>query len=138
MPVLIFVVFLIVIGVAIAWRSATSKSRGPMADQERDALSSAGMSSLTPGLWCLVCGFVAAISVAMIGQATYGWVSGFDPPGWLRIVAFWMLPAGVIAAAILGTLSLKQNSGRLLGITGLALAALSVGAFFVMLVSVDY
>jgi hypothetical protein len=49
-----------------------------------------------------------------------------------------MFPAGVIASVILGTRSLKRDSGRMLGITGLALAALSVGAFFAMLVSVDY
>ncbi|MGB8983986.1 MAG: hypothetical protein WCC12_19105 [Anaerolineales bacterium] len=74
----------------------------------------------------------------MIGQATYEWVSEFDPPGWLRIVTAWMFPIGVIASAILGTLSLKRNSGRMLGITGLALAVLSVGAFFAILASVDY
>jgi hypothetical protein len=127
MAVLILMVVVIITGVTIASRSTT-----------QDALSGAGRSSPTPGLWSLVGGLVAAVGVAMIGQATYGWVSGFDPPGWLRIVTFWMLPAGVMASAILGTLALKQNSGRMLGITGLALAVLSVGAFFVMLVSVDY
>jgi hypothetical protein len=122
MGVLILVGVVIIAGVAIALRSAPSKEMG----------------SLAPGLWCFVGGLVAAVGVAMIGQATFGWVTGFDPPGWLRIVTFWMLPAGVIAAAILGTLSLKQNSGRMLGITGLALAVLSIGVFFAMSVTVDY
>jgi hypothetical protein len=124
MPVLILVVVVIIVGVTIALRSATPPN--------------AGRSSPTLGVWCLIGGLVAAFGVAMIGQATYGWMSGFDPPGWLRILTFWMLPAGVIASAILGTLSLKMNSGRSLGITGLALAVLSVGAFVTMLMSVDY
>jgi hypothetical protein len=83
-----------------------------------------------------VAGLVAAVSVAMIGQASFGWTPGFDPPGWLRIVTFWMLPAGVIASAILGTLSLKRDAGRSLGMTGLALTLLSVGAFFAMVKAV--
>lgn len=122
MPLFILVLVVIIAGVAIALRSAAAP----------------GTSSSALGLWCFVCGLVAAAGVAMIGQATYGWWSGFDPPGWLRIVTFWMLPAGVIASAVLGTLSLKRNSGRILGITGLALTVLSVGAFFAMVASVDY
>jgi hypothetical protein len=130
MPALILVVVVIIVGVVIAWRSATS--------QEQNALSSAEGSNSTLGLWCLVCGLIAVVGVAMIGQATYEWVSGFDPPGWLRIVTAWMFPIGLIASAVLGTLSLKRNSGRRLGITGLALAVLSVVAFFAILASVDY
>jgi hypothetical protein len=83
-------------------------------------------------------GLAAAFGVAMIGQATYDWVSGFDLPGWLRIISGWMFPLGVIAAAILGTLSLKRDSGRLAGIAGLVLAVLSVVTFFAMLMSYDY
>jgi hypothetical protein len=130
MPVLILVVVVIIVGVVIALRSATP--------QEQNALSSAERSNSTPGLWCLVSGLVAVVGVAMIGQATYEWVSGFDPPGWLRIVTAWMFPIGVIASAIFGTLSLKRNSGAILGITGLALAVLSVGAFFALLASAVY
>lgn len=130
MAVLILVVVVIIVGVVIALRSATS--------QEQNALSSPERRNSTLGLWCLVCGLVAVVGVAMIGQATYEWVSGFDPPGWLRIVTAWMFPISVIASAILGTLSLKRNSGRMLGITGLALAVLSVVAFFALLASFDY
>lgn len=119
---LFILVVVIIAGVFIVWHSAAAQ----------------GTSSSVLGLWCFVCGLLAAAGVAMIGQATYGWVSGFDPPGWLRIVTFWMLPAGVIASAILGTLSLKRNSGRRWGITGLALTMLSAGAFFAMVASVDY
>jgi Mn2+/Fe2+ NRAMP family transporter len=130
MAVLILVVAVIIVGVVIALRS------GPPQDQS--ALSSAEASNTTLGLWCLVSGLVALFGVAMIGQATYEWVSGFDPPGWLRIVTAWMFPIGVIASAILGALSLKRNSARMLGITGLALAVLSTVAFFAILLSVDY
>jgi hypothetical protein len=122
MSTLILVVIIIIVGVAIAWRSAPSQGR----------------SGPALGGWCLVSGLVAAVSVAMIGQASFGWAPGFDPPGWLRIVTFWMLPVGVIASAILGTLSLKWDAGRRLGMAGLAFAVLSVGAFFAMLMSVDY
>ena len=136
--ILVVVVIVIAVGITIAWRSGTAKGPGAMAGQGQDALSSVGWGSPTPGLWCLVGGLAAAAGVAMIGQATYGWVSGFEVPGWLRIVTFWMFPGGVITAAILGTLSLKRNSGRILGITGLALAVLSAGTFFVMVASAAY
>ncbi len=126
MPVLILIGVVIIVGVAIALRNTTSREK-----------RSPGRGGTAVGPWCLVCGLVAAVGAAMIGQATYGWISGFDPPGWLRIVTFWMLPAGVIGSAIFGTLSLKGNSERMLGITGLALAALSSSAFFAMLASVD-
>jgi bacteriorhodopsin len=87
MPLFILILVVIIAGVAIALRSATVQ----------------GTSSSALGLWCFVCGLVAAAGVAMIG-----------------------------------TLSLKRNSGRMLGITGLALTVLSVGAFFAMAASVDY
>src|SRR5512138_3209649 len=89
----------IVVGVAIAWLSATSKSWGPLAAQGQESFSSAGWSTPNLGLWCLVCGLAAGAGVAIIGQATFGWVSGFDPPGWLRIGTFWIFPAGVVASA---------------------------------------
>lgn len=122
MLILILVAVVIAAGVALALRSGASQGR----------------SSPALGLWCLVGGLAAALGVTMVGQATYGYVAGFDPPGWLRIVTFWMLPAGVIAAAVLGTLSLKRNAGRRSAVSGLVLALLSVGAFFIMLTSVDY
>jgi len=126
MPIVILVTVVILIGVVLAWRSTTA--------QEQNTEKS------TPrlGLWCLVGGLAAVVGVAMIGQATFGWLSDFDPPGWLRIVTTWLFPIGVIASALLGTLSLKQNSGRRLGITGLVFAVLSVGAFFAIMASVDY
>ncbi|MGE5464556.1 MAG: hypothetical protein ACM3PS_14445 [Syntrophothermus sp.] len=129
MPVLILIVVVIIVGVAIALRSTPSKGQDAFLGIER--------ASPTLGLWCLVCGLIAAVSVVMVGQATYGWVSGFDPPGWLRILAFWMFPVSVIASVILGALSLKRHSRRILGATGLALDLLSVGAFFAMLASVE-
>ncbi len=121
MAVLILVVLVIVVGVGIAVRSRTSPERG-----------------LTAGLWCLASGLGAAAGAAMIGQATFAWAPAFDPPGWLRIMTFWMLPVGVAAAAILGALALKRDSGRTLGIAGLLLAVLSAIAFFAMLASVNY
>lgn len=120
MSTLILVLIVISVGVAIAWRSAPSQ-RG---------------SGPALGRWCLVSGLVAAVSVALIGQASFGWVPGFDPPGWLRIVTFWMLPVSVIATAIVGTLSLRRDAGRSLGMTGIALAVLSTCAFFAMVVAV--
>ena len=126
MAMLILVVVVIIVGVVITLRSVTS--------QDQNGRKSSPML----GLWCFVGGLAAAVGVVMIGQATYGWVSEFDPPGWLRIVTAWLLPIGVVASAILGTLSLKRNSGRRLGITGLVLAMLSVGVFFAMLASFDY
>jgi len=126
MLMLILVVVVIIIGVVIALRGATP--------QEQTGETSSPML----GLLSLICGLAAVVGVAMVGQATYGWVSEFDPPGWLRIVTSWLLPVSVIASAILGTLSLKRNSGRRLGITGLVLAALSVAAFFAILASFDY
>jgi hypothetical protein len=48
-----------------------------------------------------------------------------------------MFPVSVIASVILGALSLKRHSRRILGATGLALDLLSVGAFFAMLASVE-
>ncbi len=121
MSLFILLLVVMVAGVVIAWRSETSKGGSP-----------------TLGLWCLVGGLIAAAGVVMIGQSTYGWAAAFDLPGWLRIVTFWMLPAGVVAAAILGTLSLRRNAGRALGITGLVLAALSAAAFIAMVASVEY
>ena len=126
MAMLILGIVVIIVGVVIALRSRTSQD--PNGEKSSPML----------GLWCFVCGLAAAIGVAMIGQASYGWVSEFDPPGWLRIVTAWLLPVGVIGAVILGTLSLRRNSERNLGITGLVLAMLSVGAFVAMLASFDY
>ena len=134
--VLILVVVVIVAGVVIAVRSGTSTGQGSTAAQVQDASSSA-RRGLTLGLWCLACGLVAAVGVAMIGQATFEWVPAFDPPGWLRVMTFWMLPAGVVASAVLGALSLKRDSARTLGIAGLLLAVLSAVAFFAMVASVD-
>jgi hypothetical protein len=130
MSVFILVVVVILVGVVIALRSAAPREQNVSPGTER--------RSPALGLWCLAGGLGAAVGVAMIGQATYDWVSGFDPPGWLRIVTGWMFPMGVIASAILGTLSLKGNSGRQAGVAGLALSALSVVVFFAMLMSYDY
>ena len=79
----------------------------------------------------MVGGLLPVAGVAMMGQATYGWLPSFDPPGWLRIVVIWMFPIGVIASAILGVLS----AGRTLAIIGLALSVLSFAAFIAMLAS---
>jgi hypothetical protein len=117
MWVMMLVVVVIVVGVVLALRSGAT-----------------GQGS-TLGLWCLVCGLVALLGVAMVGQATFGWVSGFDPPGWLRIVTFWMFPAGVVAAAILGALALKEDSGRAPAVVGLVVGALAAVAFFAVQVS---
>jgi Mn2+/Fe2+ NRAMP family transporter len=136
MPILILVVVVIVVGVVIALRSEPSTGQGSMAAQEQDVSSSARRGP-TLGLWCLVSALVAAVGVTMVGQATFEWVPAFDPPGWLRVVTFWMIPVGEIAAAILGALSLKRNSGRTLGIVGLLVAVLSAVAFYAMVVSVD-
>ncbi len=130
MPVLILVVVVIFVGVVIALRSAASPQPNASFGAERTAPAL--------GLWCFVCGLVALAGVAMIGQATYGWLLRFDPPGWLWIVTFWMFPAGLIASAVLGALSLQRNAGRRLGITGLALSVVSVAAFFALVMSVDY
>jgi Mn2+/Fe2+ NRAMP family transporter len=137
MLVLVLVVVVIVAGVVIAVRSGTSTGQGSTAAQVQDASSSA-RRGLTLGLWCLACGLIAAVGVAMIGQASFGWVPAFDPPGWLRVTTFWMLPVGVVGSSIFGALSLKRYSGRTLGIAGLLLAVLSVVAFFAMVASVDY
>ena len=126
MPMLILVIVVIIVGVVLALRGGTSQD--PNGEKSSPML----------GVWCFVCGLAAAFGVAMIGQASYGWVSEFDTPGWLRIVTAWLLPVGVIGSAILGTLSLRRTSGRNLGITGLVLAVLSVGAFVAMLASFDY
>ncbi len=137
MPLLILVVIVIIAGVAIALRSSAPAAPGSPADQAQ-AASARVRRGPTAGLWCLVCGLLAAAGVALIGQATFGWVAALDPPGWLRVVTFWMLPAGEAAAAILGALSLKRGSGRPLGIAGLVLAGLAAAGFFAMLASVDY
>ena len=137
MPLLILGVIVIVLGVAVVVRSGASTCRDSTAAQVQGAPSSARRGP-TPGLWSLVGGIVAAAGVVMIGQATFGWAPAFDPPGWLRVVTGWMLPVGVIAATILGALSLKQDSGRTLGVVGLVLAVLSAVAFFAMVAAVDH
>ncbi len=121
MALLILVVAVIVVGVVIAVRTGPSTGRSP-----------------TLGLWGLACGLAAVFGVAMIGQATFGWVPSFDPPEWLRIVTFWMLPVGVVPSVILGTLSLKRASRRTPAIAGLVLAVLSAVAFIGMVASIDY
>lgn len=121
MPVLILVVVAIVVGVVIVLRSGTATGRGARL-----------------GLWCFACGLVAAAGAAMVGQASFGWAPAFDPPGWLRVVTGWMLPVGVVAAAVSGAAALKRDSGRPWAIAGLALAALAAVAFFAMLPLVDY
>jgi hypothetical protein len=136
MPVLIVVVLVIVVGVVIAVRHETSTGQGPIAVQTQGASLNENRDP-TLGLWCLASGLVAAVGVAMIGQATFGWAA-FDPPGWLRVMTGWMFPVGIVASAILGALSLKRDSGRMLGIAGLVLAVLSAVVFFAILASVDY
>lgn len=126
MAIVILVTVVILVGVVLIWRSATAEEQNT------------GKSRSLLGLWGLVGGLAAAVGVAMIGQATFGWVSDFDPSGWLRIVISWLFPAGVITSVILGALSLKQNSARRFGMIGLIFAVLSIAAFVAILVSVDY
>lgn len=90
------------------------------------------------GLWAFVGGILAAIGTFMIGQATFGWIAGFDPAGWLRIVTAWMLPVGFIVALLAGIPALKRASERTLAVVGIVLAVLAAVGLVVMLFSVDY
>lgn len=125
MALVILFTGVVVIGVAVALRGGAS--------------SGAGTGNPTLGLWGLAAGLAAVAGTAMIGQATFGWVTGFDPPGWLRIAAAWLLPFGAAAAILLGALSLRRDSSdRRPGVAGLVLALLSFAAFVLMLASVEY
>lgn len=121
----------------LEWRTIlTARSLslgGEMSDTSAEAPATKAF-----GLWSLVSGLLAFVGVMMIGQASYEWVPGFDPAGWLRIVTGWVLPAGVIAAVALGVLSLRRDSGRRLGVGGMLLAAISLGIFIAMIVTTPY
>jgi hypothetical protein len=100
--------------------------------------SRAALSGPSAGIWSLFFGLLSVVGLALIGQASFGWIPAFDPAGWLRIVSGWMIPVGMIGAVVFGVRSLRRGSGRGLGITGLALAMLTLGAFVAMLVTADY
>ncbi|MFB8146993.1 hypothetical protein ACFC1W_09630 [Microbacterium sp. NPDC056003] len=81
---------------------------------------------------------VAATALGVIGLLGFAWLwvitaTPLDPPEWARIAGVWLIPLGVIGAAILGFLSLR-GSGRTWAIVGLVLAALTV-AGAVMLIT---
>lgn len=131
MLIVILVVIVIVVGIFLVARSGVATANGSGTVQMGDASSSAaGRPPI--GLWGLVFGLVAALSVVMIGQASFGWLAAYDPPGWLRIVTFWLFPVSVIVSTILGALALKRDSGRAPAIAGLVLTALAAVVFFAM------
>lgn len=90
------------------------------------------------GSWSLIAGVVALVGVLMTGQASFEWIPGFDPPGWLRIVSGWMIPVGVVAAVALGARALSRRSGRVLGVVGILLGAATVAIFVAYLVTHPY
>lgn len=90
------------------------------------------------GFLSLASGVLALVGAGMIGQASYGWVPGFDPPGWARVVTGWLLPAGAIAAVALGVPSLRRGPGRIPAIAGIVLAVVAVGVFVAMVASHPY
>lgn len=75
-------------------------------------------------------GALAVLAVAMIAFTSF---TDFNPPNWLRILTMAPLPVALILSLGFGWVSLK-SSGRSWAIAGLALAALAVVAFVVILI----
>lgn len=97
-----------------------------------------GATSKSLGVWSLASGLVAIFGVLMIGQASFGWLPGFDPADWLRVATGWMIPVGCIAAIALGVLSVRRESRRLYGIAGIVLAMTTILIFIAYLLMNPY
>lgn len=90
------------------------------------------------GALSLVCGLIAVVGLALTAQASFGTFSAFDPPGWLRILSGWGIFIGIVAAGMLGVLSVRLRSARTAGVIGIALAVGVVVIFVAMLATHPY
>jgi hypothetical protein len=95
-----------------------------------DNTPTSNQRDLLLGRLAFLTGALALLAVAMIAFTSF---TAFDPPNWLRILIMLPLPLEVILSLGFGWVSLK-TSGRGWAIAGLALAALAILAFIVILV----
>jgi hypothetical protein len=87
-----------------------------------------GVTSLAMGI--LACAGVTAIWAVSTPEV--------DLPGWLRVISGWSFPVGALSAIGFGIAARVRQSGATLGTIGIALAAVSVIAFGVMIATTPY
>ena len=81
------------------------------------------------GTLCGIMGLIAVGTVAFIGVTSF---TAFNPPQWARGGSLALLAISLAASVLLGMLGWR-NAGRTRAVVGLALSALAVAAFAVML-----
>lgn len=92
--------------------------------------STSNQHGILQGVLAFLLAIATAGSVAMIGFTSF---TAFNPPDWLRIATMAPLPFLIILSVGFGVTGIKRNSGRAWAIAGLALTALSVVAFIIMI-----
>lgn len=85
-----------------------------------------------PGVISLIAALIALAGVTMVGLTSF--LATFNPPDWVRVATMAPIPFAVAVAVVLGVLGLRGD-GRTWAFWGLALAALEVAAFAVMVVA---